>query len=119
MTTDKRKDVLAAKGIADKFLGSILDRKKGDHLFPWRPFAAKSYRDTRIQPYLPRYVGYEVRRARTTEEKRGKPSVVMVEVGLQSGKRYTVIGELTVIREEGEWGVIPYRWKVLSIERSE
>lgn len=117
--TDKRKDALAAKRIAESFLGSILGRKRGDHYFPWRKYAAASYRDTRIQPYLPRYIDYEVRKARSVPQEPFHPSVVMVEVGLRSGKKYTVIGELTVIREEGEWGVHPYKWKVLSIERSE
>ena len=119
MTTDKRKDALNAKRVAGSFLGAILGRKRGEHYFPWRKFAAASYRDTRIQPYLPRYIDYEVRGARTEEKIRGRPSVVMVEVGLKSGKRYVVIGELTAVKEDGEWGIHPYKWNVLRIERNE
>lgn len=119
MTTDKRKDAILAKHIADRFLNAILTRKRGDHLFPWREFAAASCRDTRIQPYLPRFIGCVVRGAKTVATQGGRPSVVRVEVALRTGKKYEVIGELTVVREKGEFGVHPYRWNVLRIERSE
>lgn len=116
---DKRASALEAKQVADDFLGAILGRKRGDHYFPWRKFAAASCQDTRIQPYLPRFVGYEVRKARSVPQEPFRPASILVEVGLKSGKRYMIIGELTVVREKGELGVHPYRWNVLRIERSE
>lgn len=117
--TDKRRDALLAKQVADKFLGSLLDRKRGGHRYPWWPHAAASYSGMHIQPYLPRFCGYEVRTAKTEEKSGGKPFVVAVTVALATGKKDKVIGELTVMKENGEWGVVPTKWKVLGIERSE
>jgi len=113
---DKRRDALVAKEKADGFLSSLLNRKRGGHRYPWWPYAAVDYRGYHIDPYLPRFISYAIRGARTVKKRGGRPSVVAVEVALRTGKRDEVIGEMTATKINGEWGIVPTKWRVLRID---
>ena len=111
-------DSQAIREVIEKFLQAIVDRED------WRPFAQRTFRDSKAFPNMPQFIEFEVGR---TQKMQGANAAVMKAVYVKLrlvpsghlGMRW-IEGRLTVIKEadayepspDGDWGCCPTSWRV-------